>query len=227
MPVALEGPKRANHHCLMEPAAPVPAARFQISPPVRFTTGAVWIINAFGLVLAFPFLVSVLAISLLPFGVVTVLIPLLCVVASAYYLPFAFGNAYVVKLVRSLDRSAGTNPDSFIMQLALSPRIRSGFRAAMEDADDVGCLKLTGTALEFQGDSVRLSIPYDQVGPAQLVTIGLRGLWLYGRRIRIPVFGLPEVTWLEFAERASWFLPSSWRITGEFYQQLLERVAKK
>src|SRR6266545_963699 len=123
---------------------PPNAATIEIAPPKLFTTAGVLVINAYGLLLIIPFLVSVLAISLLKFGLLTWLIPVGVVIATAYVLPFALGNSRVVKLVQSLNAPAGPAEDCFVVQLTCSPRIRSGIRALLEDADDVGCLSFTG-----------------------------------------------------------------------------------
>jgi hypothetical protein len=142
---------------------PVSAAKIEIGPPKLLTTASVFVINAYGLLLIIPFLVSVLAISLLKFGLLTWLIPVGVVVATAYLLPFALGNARIVKLVRSLNAPASKAEDCFVVQLTCSPRIRSGIRALLEDADDIGCLSFTGSELVFHGDSVKLSLPFDQI----------------------------------------------------------------
>lgn len=208
----------------MASASPVSGAQLEIGPPRLFSTRAVLTIYAYGLLLVLPFLVSVFAVSMLRLGPWTAMIPMLCVVLSATYLPFAFGNARVARLVRALNPSAGRRPDSFIVQVTLRPRIRSGLRAALEDADDVGCLSLNPAALEFQGDSVKLRVPYDLLGTIRLTSIGLRGLWVYGPRLNIGVSGLPNVAALEFTERESWLLPTSWRTTRELRRRLSART---
>ena len=87
------------------------------------------IVNAYGLLLAAPFFISVLVVSVIKFGVLTVLIPFLVVAATAYFLPFGLGNTHVTRLVQSLNPAAGKGEDGFIVQLTLSPRLRSGLRA--------------------------------------------------------------------------------------------------
>jgi hypothetical protein len=126
-------------------------------------------------------------------------------------------------LVRSLNPAASKSEDGFIVQLTLSPRIRSGLRAILDDADDVGYLSFTESELLFQGDSVRLSVPFDRIEQVLPQNIGLRGLFVYGRRIRVVASGLPRLTAFEFAERSSWLLPDSRRIT----RKLAERLATK
>jgi len=196
------------------------SANIEITEPRLFTTGAVAAVNACGIVLAAPIFLSVLAISVLGFGVLTVLIPFLAVAATAYYLPFGLGNAYATRLVQSLDPAAGKSEDGFIVQLKLSPRIRSGLRAILEDADDIGYLSFSRSELHFQGDSVKLTVPFDRIEQVRPQNIGLRGLFVYGRRITVVVSGLPEIESFEFAERSSWVLPASRAIAGRLYARL-------
>ena len=199
----------------------------EIVQPKLFTTGAVAVVSAYGLLLAAPIFTSMLVVSVIGYGILTVLIPLLVVAATAYFLPFGLGNTHVTRLVQSLNPAAGKSDDGFIVQLTLSPRIRSGLRAILEDADDIGYLSFTRTELRFQGDSVQLSIPFDQIQQVRPQNIGLRGLFLYGRRIKIVASGLPQVDSFAFAERSSWLLPTSRAITRKMYQRLSTSVSPK
>ena len=199
----------------------------EIVQPKLFTTRAVAVVSAYGLLLAAPIFTSMLVVSVIGYGILTVLIPLLVVAATAYFLPFGLGNTHVTRLVQSLNPAAGKSDDGFIVQLTLSPRIRSGLRAILEDADDIGYLSFTRTELRFQGDSVQLSIPFDQIQQVRPQNIGLRGLFLYGRRIKIVASGLPQVASFAFAERSSWLLPTSRAITRKMYQRLSTSVSPK
>ena len=203
------------------------SATIEIAQPKLFTTGAMAVISAYGILLATPFLISILVISVIEFGILTVLIPLLVVAATAYFLPFGLGNTYVTRLVQSLNPAAGTSEDGFIVQLTLSPRLRSGFRAILDDADDIGYLSFSGTGLLFQGDSVKLSVPFDRIEQVQPQNIGLRGLFVYGRRIRVVVPGLPNIESFELAERSSLLLPTSRAITRKLCERLLTGLAAK
>jgi len=203
----------------------VKAPSIEVGPPKLFTVAGVFMIYAYGLLLFVPFLFSVLAISSLKFGFLTWLIFIAVAVFTAYFLPFAQGNARVVKLVRTLNASAGKGEDCFIVQLTVSPRLRSGVRALLEDADDIGCLNFSGTELVFQGDSVHLSVPFEQIEGIRPQSVGLRGL--YGSRIALGVSGLPDVKSLEFAERSSWALPTSRKTTRKLYERLAAKVAAR
>ena len=151
-------------------------------------------VNAYGVLLAAPFFIAILVVSVVQFGILTLLIPFLVVAATAYFLPFGLGNAHVTRLVQSLHPAAGKTENGFIVQLTLSPRIRSGLRAILDDADDIGYLSFTESGLLFQGDSVNLSVPFDHIEQVRPQNIGLRGLFVYGRRIKVVVSGLPQVS---------------------------------
>jgi hypothetical protein len=203
------------------------AATIEVAKPKLFTAGAVAAVNAYGALLVVPFLVSVLVVSVTKFGLVTVLIPLLVVAATAYFLPFGLGNTHITRLVQSLNPAAAQSGEGFIVQLTLSPRLRSGLRALLEDADDIGYLTFSGNALLFQGDSVKLSVPLDHIERVRPQNIGLRGLFVYGRRIKVVVSGLPQIESVEFAERSSWLLPTSRAITRRLHQRLSTSVPQK
>jgi hypothetical protein len=198
-------------------------AKIEIARPRAFTPGAVCAVNAYGIFLAVPIVAAVLVVSLLRFGMLTVLIPFLAIAVTAYFLPFGLGNPYVARLVRPLAPAGGSDAKSFIVQLTLLPRIRTGIRAVLEDADDVGYLSFSRSGLLFQGDSVKLSVPFDCIEAVRPHNIGLRGLFVYGRRIGVVVSGLPNVESFELAERSSWLLPTSRRVTRELYEQLSKK----
>ena len=166
------------------------SARIEITQPRLFTAGAVAVVNAYGLALGAPIFSSIMAVSVIKFGALTVLIPLLAVAVTVFFLPFGMGNAHITRLVRSLNPAAGKSEDGFIVQLTLSPRLRSGLRALLEDADDIGYLTFSGNELRFQGDSVKLSVPWEAIQLVRPRNIGWRGLFVYGRRIKTSGFGL-------------------------------------
>ena len=198
-------------------------ATIEIAQPKLFTAGAVVTVSAYGILLAVPLLIAILVVSVINYGILTLLIPFLVVAATAYFLPFGLGNTHVTRLVQKLNPAAGKSEDGFIVQLTLSPRIRSGLRAILDDADDIGYLSFTGTELLFQGDSVKLSVPFDRIEQVRPQNIGLRGLFVYGRRIKVRVSGLSNIESFEFAERSSWLLPTSRAIT----RQLCERLSSQ
>ena len=83
------------------------SATIEIAKPKLFTFGAVVAVNAYGVLLVAPLFMAILLVSLIKFGFLTVLIPFLIVAATAYFLPFGFGNTHIPRLVRSLNPAAG------------------------------------------------------------------------------------------------------------------------
>jgi hypothetical protein len=199
-------------------------ASIRINEPKLLTASAAAIVNAFGLFLALPIFLAVLSVTLVKVSLWTFLFPVLVILATAYFLPFGLGNAYVAKLVRMMHPVAGAEPNGFIVQLTTTPRIRSGMRALLEDADDIGYLTFTDSDLRFQGDSIQLSIPLDEIKEVRAENIGMRGLFVYGRRITVVPKFLPNVAAIRFAERSSWLLPTSKAITKRLFARLSSKL---
>ena len=207
----------------MEPPVPATSARLEIKPPTLLTGGAVAAICLYGVLLMVPVLLSVVTVSVLPFGILTWLIPSATVVAATWFLPFGFGNPHVARLARSLTVSAAGGSDGFVVQVTLSPRLRTGVRALIEDADDIGWLRLSDSELVFQGDSLTFSVPFDQIRSVKPQTIGVRALFLYPS-LKLVVSGLPNVQSLTVAERSSWLLPTARATTKKIGRQLAEKL---
>jgi hypothetical protein len=162
----------------------------------------------------------------LRFELLHLLLPFAAIALLIFFLPLGFGNAYISRLVRSFRPGANTR-DGFIVQLSLEPRLRSGLGGSFEDADDIGYLSLTESELVFEGDCIKLAVPYDRIQAVQARNIGYRGLFIYGQRIALLVSGLGQVERLEFAERSSWILPTSRRIMRQMQEQLAARVSRR
>lgn len=192
----------------------------EVTSPQAFTPGAIFVISACGVLLATPVMASLLAVTVIKLGILTVLIPAATIAVTAYFLPFGLGNPIVKKLVRSVNPNANEEQDSFIVQMTLCPRIRSGLRAFIEDADDLGYLRFTDSELLFQGDSVRLRIPWKQITDVRPQNIGWRGRYVYGSRLIITVAGMANVEALMLSERTSLLLPTSKRITRKLHQRI-------
>lgn len=195
-------------------------SNLEITSPQVFTPGAIFVIAGFGVLLSMPVMCSLLAVTVIKLGMLSLLIPLLTLAVTAYFLPFALGNPIVRKLVRSVNPQVDEVKDGFIVQMTLSPRIRTGLRALIEDADDLGYLGFTESELIFQGDSVRLRIPWEQIAEVRPQNIGWRGRYLYGSRIRITVAGISNAAAVTFSERSSLLLPTSKRITKKLYERI-------
>jgi hypothetical protein len=204
----------------MEPRA----ATIEVNRPGLFDAKAVTIINGYGVLLATPVVVAILLVSLMRFSVLTVLLPLLAVAVTAYFLPFGFGNRHVLRLVRSFAPTTGGKADGFVVQLTVFPRLRTGLRGLLEDADDIGYLRVTGNELVYQGDSVRLNLPLELIEKVEQRNIGLRVPFIHGWRMRLSVTGLRGIEFIEFAERSSCLLPTSRAVTRELYAQLTAAV---
>src|ERR1041385_2643148 len=135
--------------------------KIEISEPRRFGVLSIVGKYLFSFLPAIPVLAALLAISLKNLGLWSLILPLALLAGMIYILPF-FGNSYVSWIVH-LAKSEGLSRDKVIVQITLSPRIRTGFRALIEDADDVGYLTFNQSELLFLGDSVNLAIPFEKI----------------------------------------------------------------
>src|SRR4051812_13096633 len=142
------------------------------APPKVFTTAAVFKLHGFNILLGIPVFLSLLLVSLIRLQFISFVIPLIALTATVYFLPLGLGNPYVARLARLLRVEA--RPDALLVQLTLFPRIRSGLRAVVEDADDIGFVRFTETELVFEGDSLRLVLPYEQIAEVHPHNVGLR-----------------------------------------------------
>src|SRR5206468_800847 len=133
------------------------------------------------------------------------------------------GNLYVSWAVRRA-KPAGLAGEPLVVQITLSPRIRKGFRALIEDADDVGYLILEESALAFFGDSVRLILPFQRISAVAGENVGLRGVYVASGRIVINIAGLERFESVEIAERSSRFIFSSRKITREIFNRIRWKV---
>jgi hypothetical protein len=193
-------------------------AQIEICEPKRFSLGAILIVHAWNILLVIPVIASLLVVSLMKLSAFTALIPLAAVALTAIYLPLGQGNAYLARLVSSWGAEAPSGKPAFIVQLTLFPRLRSGFRALVEDADDIGLLSFTDSGLMFQGDSISLILPFAQIRELSPQNVGLRGLFIAGRRIELSVSGLDRIEFIEIAERSAWSLFTSRRMTAEMFR---------
>jgi hypothetical protein len=200
----------------------VPSPQIQIKEARLFTAGAIAIISAYGLVGIIPIFALFLIVSLLGFKISTLLIGLAVIALVILLLPLASGNPHVTRLVRSLPPAGADPSDGLIVQLTFSPRIRTDLRALIEDADDIGYLTTDQAGFRFEGDSVHLSIPFDQVKHIQRKYRGLRSLFV--PRVVVVIAGSSNFKALEFSERSSRLLPASRRVSQKLYQMLASRA---
>jgi len=202
-------------------STPPTDVRVEITRPKVYGTPAVLAVHTYGFLLVIPVLASIAGLSLLPAGFGPLLLPLAAVIVTACFLPLGLGNPHISRLVRSFCAEAQRGDRGYIVQATFTPRIRSGLRAVLEDADDIGFLCFTDSALVFHGDSVRLSIPFQQLGEVRPQNVGLRGLFVYGLRIEVPVKGIPQLAAIQFAERSSLLLTGSRRTTRRLRDQFI------
>ncbi len=204
----------------------MPAAipQLEVKPPTIFTTGVVLSMSLYGLILVIPVFISMMVVSVLHFGALTFLVPLATIAVTAFFLPVGFGNPYVARLVRPLRPQSAVHQNCYVVQLTRNPRNRSGLLALLEDADDIGCLCFTESALVFNGDSVRLTLPYDQIKDLRQRNAGWRALFAYGSQTAFSVASLPEAGSFLFAERSSCLLTTSRRNANVMYQRLCEKI---
>jgi hypothetical protein len=199
-------------------------AHFDVANPRRFNTRALVIISAYGLVLAIPALVSMMAVSVMEFGWGTFAVPLLTVLAATYFLPFGFGNPHVTRLAHQLPAADSGDGPRFVVQISTSPRLCQGLRALFEDADDIGWLSVAEEEVVFNGDRSRLSVPYGRVRELRQCNGGWRWLFLYGPSIEFSVDGLPEFNRFRFAERSGWVLTTSKKNGRKLYSLLRAKI---
>jgi hypothetical protein len=192
----------------------------QISQPRVFTTGAILITSAYGLVGLVPVFIAFLMLSVVGFKLSALLLGLGMMAIVIWLLPLASGNPYVSRLIRSIVPEAVGNTNGFIVQITFSPRLRSDLRALAEDADDIGYLTADDSRLFFQGDSVKLSVPFAEITRVERKYRGLRSLFV--PRIVLTVPG--PLGSLEFGERAAALLPASRRTSNRIYELLASRI---
>ena len=99
-----------------------------------------------------------------------------------------------------------------------------GFRAFLEDADDVGILSIQTDTLVFRGDHSDFTIILSNNIDVKLCNIGWRGLWIAGHKIRITFPGHDEIKEVEIGERKSWTIGQSRRLAREIFEAIESRI---
>ena len=184
-------------------------------------------INGYGFALVVPVALSVVAMAGMKFGLLAALLPLATLVGSAFFLPFGLGNSLVRRVVlRNTPEAAMHRPDGFIAQVTFVPRLRTGLRGSLEDADDVGLLDLSRDLVLFKGDSVQLSVPVERVLSVEGRNIGMRGLFAYGSVAIVRIEGLAGVEEVHFADRSALLLPGA-RAASRRLLESLERFVER
>ena len=200
--------------------------KIETTQPKLFTNKAIVAINAYGILAIIPVIMAIPPIILivnifhgrLALSLVIVILAL-AIALPVYFFSIVLGNPYVRQLVRSQNPSVQSG---FVIQLINLPRVKSGFWAFMEDADDVGFLSFEEEALVFNGDSTKLLIPFALIKTVSKKNVGWRGLWICGNRIVIDVSGRS----FEFAERFSLSIPASRKISKDLFNRLSTKIKK-
>lgn len=177
-------------------------------------------IHAYGLVLIIPVGIAMLLVTLKPTGVWPVLLPLIALGFSALFLPLGLGNRHIRTLLRRKFPELNER-EEFIVQVTFTPRLQRGLRSVVEDADDIGLLRLCPGGLVFEGDSVTLRMPWTELEQVESQNIGLRGLFVYGSPLVLAPRKHKEFELIEFAERSSYLLPTSRKVTRQIRQALV------
>jgi hypothetical protein len=205
--------------------------KIEISEPKRFGVPSILGKYAFSFLLGAPCVAFLLLLSLHDLGQWSLPVGLLILCATICLMP-SLGNLYVSWVVRPLKpegqgaiRHMGSD-NNLIVQVTLSPRIRQGFRALIEDADDVGYLILNQSALTFHGDSIHITVPFEQIKAVHGENVGLRGVYVASGRIAIETPGLQGFEGVEIAERSSRIIFSSRKITREIFARIKEKAAQ-
>lgn len=186
-------------------------AVIEVRSPRYFSLGAVLVFSAYGLALLLPALFSMLIVSSVPFSWMTYAIPLCALGFATALLPFGFGNTYAERLAGRYKPQPIDGAPPVLVQITFWPRVRSGVRSVIEDADDIGWIYWTDSQLIFQGDSVSLRVPLTSLRFLRLENSGMRAMFLYSR-VRIETQEpVAQKFWI--AERSSWNLLGS-RATG-------------
>jgi hypothetical protein len=145
---------------------------------------------------------------------------LLSVGILVYLAPFVASGAPMVRwFPRDLGARDRENAQR-IWELSLRPRIRKGLRAGLDDADDIGFLRLDENALRFDGDSVNLVIPYLEIETVRLRNCGWRGLWVCGGTVVVTVRDGEKERTFVFRERSALTVPRSRQITENVFHAL-------
>jgi hypothetical protein len=94
----------------------------------------------------------------------------------------------------------------------------------LEDADDIGVLRVAEDDVSFVGDHVNISIPFSAIESIGKHNIGWRGFWLSGKRIRLTLRDATAYSQVEFCERQSTTLIAAYKISKKIFTLLAERV---
>ncbi len=140
-----------------------------------------------------------------------------------FFLPVVLlANPYIKYIARKCSKNGSDSVFSVVCQIRLFPRVYTGFRGFMDDADDIGQLQISQGSLAFRGDHIQCFLPFGCIEKIDCKNVGWRGGWLYGHRIKIQTSVFGKYEGLELAERHSITLISSHRITNRIISLISE-----
>jgi hypothetical protein len=146
----------------------------------------------------------------------------ICLMASFiifYCFPLLLNVNYYIKFIAG--RILSPAPEgAHICQISMTPKLCSGLRAVLEDADDIGYLTISGDSVEFKGDCVDFSIPKAEISGVRSCNIGWRGYWIAGKRIKLTISEHDKFKEIEISERHSWTIPDSRSIADEIHARI-------
>ncbi len=184
-------------------------SRVVLRDPVHFRMQEVVSVNMFSTGVALVLLGAMVLVGVIvfivSFGLGLILIGLsVCLglysAMAVLLLPFT-NNYYVARHVRRSIPLPEGDSETYLVQITLSPRVYGGLRGFLEDADDVGYLRFTEEGFEFFGDSITIQLPFENIESIQDVNVGIRGLWIVGRRVRVSTSAFPPYVGIEFLDR--------------------------
>jgi len=200
-----------------------PATPLQVTEPKHFRIGKIVLFSVINGIMGgvFGIIVSFGTLAILDGFPIAGCIYLAIIFITLFFFPIlAGGNPYIVHLVRKIPQQPPWNEKSFVVQMALSPRLHTGIRGFLEDADDIGFLTFTTDTIIFYGDQTTLRLPKDSLTEVSTRNVGWRGLWICGYYTRLRSNLLSDHEFVEFADRSTWTVISAFRRSEELFKEL-------
>jgi len=211
--------------------------KLEIRQPVKFGLNEAVIGNllttipslVLGMLVALGFVIPPISLLFLLTRTTTPIIFILSLMFSAiclmtgfilfYFFPLLLNVNYYIKFIAR--RIVSPAPEGgHVCQISMTPKLCSGLRAALEDADDIGYLSISGEGVEFKGDSIEFSIPKEEIANVRSCNIGWRGYWVAGKRIRFTITGHDKFKEIEICERHTWTIPDSRNLSDQIYARI-------
>ncbi|HCE42233.1 MAG TPA: hypothetical protein DET40_01625 [Lentisphaeria bacterium] len=154
--------------------------------------------------------------------ILSVMFSAMCLMAGFilfYFFPLLLNVNYYIKFIAG--RIVSPPPEgAHVCQISTTPKLCSGLRAVLEDADDIGYVTISADSVEFRGDSVDFSISGAEISNVGSCNVGWRGYWVAGRRIKLTINGHDRFKEIEISERHSWTIPGSRSLADQLHAQI-------